>query len=494
MTSPPRYALPKESNAPDAEVFFEQEHAIAREVWQGRPYVRWTMIDATPVQRAYAGLQPGQRAFLSRCAGRSPGWIITRHTLPEYGPIYPEIRPDWALLPGTPYLHYHGAETLPEDESLWPVGLSPRHVYRANANWSHITETHGGVNDEEPHTHEDWAKYLFAPGYKHDVWYVHEHAIDSYVTPRTVDRLAKHLHRYHDGVAVTGPHPHRRSVTDRRLSVARRLDIHPMAQPLLDTADTVYFGLEGCLKADAILSRGAAVVSVPSVTLWRTPELDEFAENYLAGRRVVVVFDADWATNPKVKLQALLARKYLLDEAGAAEVLLTAPPTEPHNEKGDPLYKGVDDFLAAGIELDDAGRIVRSDYGLDDLHTVDWVPSPRIGESRIAGYDMAHWRTREQRQRDCLVLLAMSLVANEETGRVVATMTSLAQLVGCSTPTVVTAIESLHRGGALRLLTGGLRSGRSYWSGKFDWLRVPEFEIPEPLRAAAVHHTSRRVV
>jgi hypothetical protein len=55
---------------------------------------------------------------------------------------------------------------------------------------------------------------------------------------------------------------------------AKRIDMHPLAVGLLRDAKRIYFGLEGCIKADAMLSailrsrEKASVLSVPSVTLW----------------------------------------------------------------------------------------------------------------------------------------------------------------------------------------------------------------------------------
>jgi len=79
---------------------------------------------------------------------------------------------------------------------------------------------------------------------------------------------------------------------------AKRLDIHPWASILLNGAHEIFYGIEGCLKADSILSailreqRMATVFSVPSVTLWDPEEMPEFAQRELIGKRVIIVPDA----------------------------------------------------------------------------------------------------------------------------------------------------------------------------------------------------------
>lgn len=103
----------------------------------------------------------------------------------------------------------------------------------------------------------------------------------------------------------------------------------------------VYFIMEGNIKADAALSAikredpTAAVVSVPSVTLWRTPgEAEKFAKRHLQGRDVVLVPDADGAFNDNVMSQAIQLRGHLLG-SGAKNVFMAAPPTIVVNKRGD---------------------------------------------------------------------------------------------------------------------------------------------------------------
>src|SRR5262249_5444907 len=122
-----------------------------------------------------------------------------------------------------------------------------------------------------------------------------------------------------------------------------RLDMNPAAVELARPASHLYFCLEGCIKADAILSAGGAVFSVPSVSMWDCDELPAFAAEYLQGVDVVIVCDADWVANPEVWKQALLCRSRLRSLAGVGRVCIAAPPVT-----GLPDLKGVDDYLGKG--------------------------------------------------------------------------------------------------------------------------------------------------
>jgi hypothetical protein len=185
---------------------------------------------------------------------------------------------------------------------------------------------------EEVHEHIDDAKYVFPPsGKKRKVW-SHDHN-----APRTKayyernpKESYKHCYWWHhrmqpDDVeaAVSGEHDHRRDVKDYSNSLAKRLDIHPRALKRLAKAEVVYFVIEGCLKADAVLSaierddRSESVFSVPSLTLWdagkNASELRNFAQGHLRGKTVIIIPDADWVDNDLIISQARLAELFLRD-------------------------------------------------------------------------------------------------------------------------------------------------------------------------------------
>src|SRR5262249_28285013 len=125
---------------------------------------------------------------------------------------------------------------------------------------------------------------------------------------------------------------------------AKRIDIHELGASLFADAEVVFFALEGVVKGDAILTAildtgaRAAACSVPSVTLWRAPELHPTAERYFRSKVVVVVPDNDWH-NHRVVTQAMCCRTELTRLGIHACV---AVPTRG---------KGVDDHLVNGGTL-----------------------------------------------------------------------------------------------------------------------------------------------
>lgn len=112
---------------------------------------------------------------------------------------------------------------------------------------------------------------------------------------------------------------------------------------LLDTKTNgrVYLAMEGNIKEDSLLSaiadeheKGASVISVPSVTLWRHKEMLEVAQKYLGnGREVVLIPDADGVNNPRVRNEAR-AMQALLESVGAKVVVAPPPiPLDPKTHK-----------------------------------------------------------------------------------------------------------------------------------------------------------------
>jgi len=85
----------------------------------------------------------------------------------------------------------------------------------------------------------------------------------------------------------------------------------------LAKAKRVYFVIEGCLKADAVLSsilagdRPESVFSVPSVSLWKAEELRDFVFERLRGKQVIIIPVSDWVTNDDVRTQAFRVRETL---------------------------------------------------------------------------------------------------------------------------------------------------------------------------------------
>jgi hypothetical protein len=428
-----------------ADKFFSR-HAIAPHIWRVRPYVRWTPDDPEPVRQAYAGLSTAP--FMVRLARQQPGWIITRHAPPGIGAehIYPEIRPDNPVRTGPPRRHYHG------DPALAPTDLDPRHVHSPESKpiQRHVVRNkapgdHRGVNVDVAHDHEDLAKYVFPPTPKVDRHWSHEH--DRYRKP---DARQLHVERRHSGTDISARHGHTSRVKDQDSSLARRVDVHPLALPLLATAETIFFALEGCLKADAILTAGGAVVSVPSVTLWHADELPAFAKRYLRGKWVVLVMDADWAANGAVLTQAFLCQT-ALQRMGVYNVLLAAPPA-------DGGQKGVDDHLAAGRTL-------------GELHVKE--RTPMVGLLKFA-YD--HRRRWDQVARNYDVLLAIAYHADSD-GRLQLPLRSIARVMNVRVNRVARGLEDLVETEAITI-EGNLKHRQGWFSRVFPkLLRAPKTPI-----------------
>lgn len=133
----------------------------------------------------------------------------------------------------------------------------------------------------------------------------------------------------------------------------------------------IYLAMEGSIKNDAILTAirkedpTAAVVNVPSVTLWQqknlAPEIPNemgwFAQKYAKGRDVILIPDADGVKNNAVMSQAKALKSALLQN-GAGQVYLATPPLKPGTTRVVEEFrlpsgkleerKGIDDHLGAG--------------------------------------------------------------------------------------------------------------------------------------------------
>jgi hypothetical protein len=231
-------------------------------------------------------------------------------------------------------------------------------------------------------------------------------------------------------------------------------------------AEVVFFVIEGCMKADSILAKGAAVFSVPSVSLWDCPELKRFTETYLNDKEVVIVPDADWAQKEQVISQTRLCHA-TLSRFGVGTVHIAAPPVD---ENGKPTRgKGVDDFL---------GKEGRGDLG--ELQTVDYVMSPETLEA-IDRLVVQHCTRPDQATRNATVLESMAIFAGP-TGVLPSSLGMVGRAMGLDRRRVGEAIKQLKIWGALTY-DGDLAERRGYWSGKLEWPDAPPIIIAEQYRA-----------
>jgi hypothetical protein len=475
------------------------ERGISEEVRRRRPYVWWSLEDLEPVKEPYSDLSPGQRGFMSNLAGQSPGWVITRHPppmIPGLARIYPEIRPIYPVRTDGPTHHWHGdgeppedlkwSQTMPGDRKNWQEhidrGKDPKHP-KPDVDLSHYPEekrpkynvnSHKGVNTEELHWHQDFAKYTHCPPEKFDDPYEHDHESSwkkNAAAKRPVIRVAhvaKRGKRGHDGVDVEGLHWHteRKKPTDS--GMARRIDLHPMAVLPLIQSPVVFFVIEGCFKADAILSAGHAAFSVPAVGQWGCPELKDFAVEYLLDKTVVIVPDADWRDNKLVINQAILCQTQLM-RLGVDSVYVAAPPG--------PL-KGVDDFLGAGGDLNDL-IVVSHDPPAE--HIEEWVAS--------------HSRRRDQARRNEWLVFSLSMFTGPS-GELKAPLQSVAKVIGMKKVRAWRSIWDLERLGAVEV-TGRLDVKQNYlgshWDreqqrriGGWEWASRPTITLIRGLRSTQV--------
>jgi hypothetical protein len=423
---------------------FFKEHAITPEVGFARPYDRYYAYDPSPVQRAFAGLpKPGQKGYMTRLARQDDGVVINRHrALPELSHVYAELRPDAPVRTGPPVWHYHPTVRTNGDVPVIPDGpsagqeLSKRRIYSLDAMQrnGHIarhknSDDHAGVNNEAVHCHVPQGKYLFCPGRDY----------------------------------------------------AKRLDVHPLALPLFDRVGRVFFVIEGCIKADAVLSQGEAVFSVPSVTLWDAPELPAFIDTYLQDKEVVIVPDADWYENGAVMTQAMLCRSFL--RRHRIEALVAAPPIEGVKDG----IKGVDDFLAAGGKLSDLVVIEREVEPLRLLkflsgqrRTITWHDGREIPWGPLPGSSR-----RDGRNRNAEVVEALALHAVN--GDYAAPLRTIARVMNVPIKKVTRAVDDLLEYGAITV-DKPLRTQSGVWRGNYfdraeEWVDRPTITVHPDLRA-----------
>jgi hypothetical protein len=238
-----------------------------------------------------------------------------------------------------------------------------------------------------------------------------------------------------------------------------RIDVHPYAWPLIEKHERVFFVIEGCLKADAILSASEAVFSVPSVSLWHAPELEWFAKRYLRSKTVIVVPDADWVDNDAVISQARFAQRFLRDLG--VPTFVAAPPLGADRKV---KHKGVDDYLGAGGKLDDLmvmERTVSTNLIACARRVRPFYRSDAIGT-------------------DVKMLKALSHHADDH-GAVGVPLLSLAKIMGVNRQTVANSVKRLEAHGWITV-EGDLATRKNYWSKNLEWEDMPRIIIDPSLR------------
>ena len=107
------------------------------------------------------------------------------------------------------------------------------------------------------------------------------------------------------------------------------LDVHPSQIERLKDPSVPLWVTEGVKKGDSLVSHGLCAVALQGVWCWKRDDkpLPEWEEIRLYGRSVVVAFDSDVMTNPKVQ-KALEGLVGYLKGRGAQVKVLYLPDRE----------------------------------------------------------------------------------------------------------------------------------------------------------------------
>ena len=545
---------------------FWESRGISEEVRNARPYIGWydrPSTDSASVEALVNKHYPkptftgGQQGFLKRMArqGAGTGFLIVRHPANSgLGRIYPEMRPDRPVTTDVRY-HFHG-EGEPPKNYVTKKGkrraLLPRDIYDPVAMEQHIErgtdprkrqdDDHCGVNTEEVHCHRHDAKYLFPPSGKYWTWETHKHAS---IVRNNWPAFVKHMDEEHandfeaevrdeegnvlaylyekldengelvNPLMYTSPRPweehtHRLQRKVNKYNYAARVDFHPMVHKYFHgrafrEAEVVFFALEGCLKADAILSAGYPVVSVPSVSLWNTKEMadQEFLRRYFGGKTVAIVPDGDWLewhlNRGAVIRQARFLQAYLTYR-GINAVVASTPKAV--YEASDGKIKGVDDYLGTecpGFGKGDLMQLEVVEHEIPKEHILEKL-SHHVGNADI-----------QADQRDKEVLLALSHYALD--GKIEVTYPTLARMVelqglapilpGKPTPTspwtpkpdderskaldsqrkrVKKAVTESLQGRDMLTVTGKFDVRINPYNYEFEWVSLPTITLADEFR------------
>jgi hypothetical protein len=138
------------------------------------------------------------------------------------------------------------------------------------------------------------------------------------------------------------------------------LDVHPKQVEHLKDPMVPLWITEGVKKGDSLASRGQCAVVLQGVWCWQRSgvPLPEWEHIRLDGRLVIVAFDSDVVSNPRVQaaLEALVG--YLEDVRGARVKVLYLPDKKAGGKQG------VDDYLASGGTVEELERYLKD--GLRD--------------------------------------------------------------------------------------------------------------------------------
>lgn len=515
---------------PELKKFLEDKHAVDYGVGEARGYVEFTEDNyVQKVNEAFAGAPSKSiqdvlgkvREDLLGKNKKGPTLLIPRFPPPgmTLSRIYPEYRPDKPVHTKPPSKHAHPDPGQPTD---WPpkwkcprgshkkgdanyVGryldckscctkiirietLKPwereslqKHIDRSKGKTKEKAKSptdHRGKNSNEPHPHYPKGKYQHLPG----GWItkLKEHDHSWFVKREERGMLRRHVQHQHGGIEPDGPHEYPLRVKDRDNPIAMRLDVHLWALPF-DAVDVVFFVIEGCIKADAILTYirrhhlRASVFSVPATSQWHALELEEFARRYLPGKTVYIVADADGYRNHQVMELAHECQLFLTRLEVGITALVATPPVRTRRK-----WKGVDDYLLGGNRL-------------EDMQVHPWELSDQLLPVSLAKAG------KKNAKRLYDTLRAVTMLANPEEGVNRSTLRSMGKVMGCSRMTIARGLDDLNGAGILDVpdLKPNRRAylDRLYNLGLIeDWPEFVAIPIPKHLQANGGKRMRRRKI
>jgi hypothetical protein len=434
-------------------------HGIDPEVWRERGVWRYDTSDRVRVKATFREhLPPTKLGTISRVVGQSAGIVMPKFAPPGYDPVIPQLRPDNPVeTSGLPKWHYHGPS--PEKWPRYPARAGRKHAGKC-LSWNDI------LTEEEADLHVAKAR---GDRYDPETGYGSHHG---------ENRDDVHRHRTKAKYILLGA----------KRGDNQRIDLHPLALDRIKQASRVFFALEGCPKNDAIVSAGEAVFSVPSVTLWNPREVGLFAREYLPGKLVIVVPDADWYDNPQVDRQALLVRTCLRTEGVQAEI--AAPPveegvpqceckpvgritTETTCDMCGGYLKGGDDWLGAGGTLDSLTVQLR-DAPLDRIYA--WART-------VTGLRLDRIRRAVRALEGLSLHTARGWDDDLEGPYVELSRPSLARIMGLRTRDLDTTLADLAD---TFTHTCSLETQVLNWNGRQtrDWIERPRISVRPEFRAS----------
>jgi hypothetical protein len=412
-----------------------EAHGISRQVFESRPYVKYEADSKdAALKEAYRNYPKAEKFFLQRAEneGQHGGYIMYKHAAPKspHGEVAPQARPNAPIITDLSKYSYQ-KKALENDKArletlkkATPAALKAEaraQLKQAKINLERTkTATPEKVRAEAQKAVDDAIKArdkAKASGDPEKLFAAKKAVVDAKRAQikdnRRADRWFPEKELYDANLAVKNAENRLQKVTDnpqkfladqiksqeRRVkrtenrfsktaakyvfppgTSSARIDVNNDPQNirnLVNGKGRIYFAMEGAIKADAILTAAkkedptAAVVNVPSVTLWQqksalaggqgggvaSSEVKWFAKTYGKNREIILIPDADGVTNPNVMMQAK-ALSTALKASGAGHVIVAAPPLKYGTKKVvdhfnlpsgvDEGRKGIDDHLGGG--------------------------------------------------------------------------------------------------------------------------------------------------